>query len=50
MQKARDRVRLQSDHRLVFKGDWDLPEERLKGVRGLVLELADIASRARQAA
>jgi transcription-repair coupling factor (superfamily II helicase) len=50
MQKARGRVKLQPDHRIVFKADWDLPEVRLKGVRALAVELAKIAAAARKAA
>jgi transcription-repair coupling factor (superfamily II helicase) len=50
MQKSRGGVRMQSDHKLVFKADWDLPEERLAGVRGLVRQLADIAGQAKKAA
>ena len=34
MQKSRGGVRMQPDHKLVFKADWDLPEARLAGVRG----------------
>jgi transcription-repair coupling factor (superfamily II helicase) len=37
-------VKLQPDHKLVFKADWDEGIERLKGARALVRELADIAS------
>jgi transcription-repair coupling factor (superfamily II helicase) len=37
-------VKLQPDHKLVFKADWDEGIERLKGTRALVRELADIAS------
>ena len=36
MQTSRGGVKLQPDHKLVFKADWDLPEARLKGVRALV--------------
>ena len=36
MSKSRRGVKLQPDHKLVFKADWDLPEKRLKGVRALV--------------
>jgi len=43
MQKSRGGVRMQPDHKLVFKADWDLPEARLKGVRALVRQLAEIA-------
>jgi transcription-repair coupling factor (superfamily II helicase) len=50
MQKSRGGVRMQPDHKLVFKADWDLPEARLKGVRGLVAQLAEIASTGRKAA
>ena len=48
MQKSRGGVKVQPDHKLVFKADWDLPEERLKGVRALVRQLAEIARRARR--
>ena len=37
-------VKLQPDHKLVFKADWDDGVERLKGARSLARELADIAS------
>jgi transcription-repair coupling factor (superfamily II helicase) len=50
MQKSRGTLRLQPDHRMVFKADWDLPEVRLKGVRALALTLAEIAGAARKAA
>jgi transcription-repair coupling factor (superfamily II helicase) len=50
MQKSRGGVRMQPDHKLVFKADWDLPEERLAGVRDLVRQLADIAGQAKKAA
>ena len=41
---------MQPDHKLVFRADWDLPEKRLKGVRALVRQLAEIAAAARKAA
>ncbi|HJU32645.1 MAG TPA: transcription-repair coupling factor [Hyphomicrobiaceae bacterium] len=50
MQKSRGGVRMQPDHKLVFKADWPLPEDRLRGVRALVRQLAEIAGAARQAA
>jgi transcription-repair coupling factor (superfamily II helicase) len=50
MQKSRGALRLQPDHRMVFKADWDLPELRLKGVRALALKLAEIAGAGRKAA
>jgi transcription-repair coupling factor (superfamily II helicase) len=50
MQKSRGGVRMQPDHKLVFKADWDLPEARLKGVRALVRQLAEIATAGKKAA
>ena len=50
MQKSRGGVKLQADHKLVFKADWDLPEARLKGVRSLVAQLAEIAGQGKKAA
>jgi transcription-repair coupling factor (superfamily II helicase) len=43
MQKSKGAVKLQPDHKLVFKADWDLPEKRLAGVRTLAQRLAQIA-------
>jgi transcription-repair coupling factor (superfamily II helicase) len=37
--------KLQPDHKLVFRSDWDQPEERLDGVRALVGELARLAAK-----
>jgi len=50
MQHSRGLVKLMPDHKLVFKADWDLPEQRLKGVRGFMKQLADIANRERKVA
>lgn len=50
MQKSRGLVKLQPDQKLVFKGEWDLPEVRLKGVRGLIKQLAELATMGRRAA
>jgi transcription-repair coupling factor (superfamily II helicase) len=50
LQKWRGVSKLQPDHKMVFKADWDLPELRLKGVRALAVELAEIAAAARKAA
>jgi transcription-repair coupling factor (superfamily II helicase) len=50
MLKSRGGMKLQPDHKLVFKADWDLPEHRLKGVRVLVQRLAEIAALGRKAA
>ncbi|HZV21170.1 MAG TPA: transcription-repair coupling factor, partial [Hyphomicrobiales bacterium] len=36
-------VKLQPDHKLVFKADWEDDAERLKGTRALIRELAEIA-------
>jgi transcription-repair coupling factor (superfamily II helicase) len=49
MQKSRGGMKMQADHKLVFKSDWDLPEARLKGVRALVRQLAEIAAAAKKA-
>ncbi|MEL6289616.1 MAG: transcription-repair coupling factor, partial [Pseudomonadota bacterium] len=38
-------VKLQSDHKLVYRGDWDTEERRLKGVRHLARELTSIAEK-----
>ena len=50
LQTSRGLAKLQPDHRLVFKGDWDQPETRFKGVRGLVSVLAEIAAKGAKAA
>jgi transcription-repair coupling factor (superfamily II helicase) len=50
MARAKGRVKLQPDHKLVFKADWDLPAARLEGVRALVQQLAEIARAGRKAA
>ncbi len=50
LQAKRAVAKLQPDHKLVYRGDWDLPELRFKGVRALVAELADIAGKGRKAA
>ncbi len=50
VQKSRGLVKVQPDQRLVFKAEWDQPEARLKGVRGLVTELAALAAKGRKAA
>ena len=38
-------VKLQPDHKLVFKAEWEDGVERLRGARALVRELADVAGR-----
>ncbi|HEX6610820.1 MAG TPA: hypothetical protein VF051_08590, partial [Hyphomicrobiaceae bacterium] len=50
VQASRGLVKVQPDHKLIFKASWDEPEARVKGVRGLVLELAAIAGKNREAA
>ena len=43
-------VKLQPDHKLVFRSDWDTPERRLQGTRSLIRSLADLAAPERAAA
>lgn len=43
-------MRLQPDHKLVVKADWDTPERRLQGTRAVMRQLADLAEAARKAA
>jgi transcription-repair coupling factor (superfamily II helicase) len=50
MQKSGGAVKLQTDHKLVFKAEWDLPELRLKGVRDLVTRLAGLVPAANKVA
>ncbi len=50
VQGSRGVLKVQPDQRLVYRADWDLPEARLKGVRGLVHQFASIATKAKQAA
>jgi len=47
MQKSRGMAKAQPDQKVVFKGGWDLPEQRLDGVRQLARRLAEIAGAAR---
>jgi transcription-repair coupling factor (superfamily II helicase) len=47
---SRAKAKMQADHRLVIKGDWDLPETRFKGVKALVGDLGRIASEGRKVA
>ena len=50
LQTERARARMQPDHKLVFRGDFDTAAERIKGVRQLVSSLARIAGEAKAAA
>ena len=47
---GRGLAKMQADHKLVFKGDWDLPEKRFAAVKKLVGDLARIAGEGRKAA
>ncbi|HEY1246403.1 MAG TPA: TRCF domain-containing protein, partial [Hyphomicrobiaceae bacterium] len=49
MARSKGAVRLQPDHRLLYKADWATPAARLAGVRSLVRELAQIAAMRRTA-
>jgi len=50
VQSSRGHVKVQPDQRVVFRAEWDLPAERLKGVRALITQLAGIAAKAKKAA
>ena len=50
VQASRGSVKVQPDQRLVFRADWDQPETRIKGVRALIQQLADIAAKSKKAA
>ncbi len=44
------RTKLQADHKLVYKAEWEDVEDRLKGARWLARELASLAGQAKEAA
>jgi transcription-repair coupling factor (superfamily II helicase) len=50
VQASKGLVKVQPDMKLIFKASWDSASARIKGVRGLVLELAEMAERGRKAA
>ncbi len=50
MNEHRGAVKLQQDHKLVFKADWPDAEERLKGARNLVRRLSELAGDVKKAA
>jgi transcription-repair coupling factor (superfamily II helicase) len=50
VQASRGHVKVQPDQKLVFRSEWDLPAERLKGVRALITKLVEIAQKAKKAA
>ena len=39
MQRSKGAAKMLPDHKLVYKAEWDLPEQRLKGVQKLATEL-----------
>jgi transcription-repair coupling factor (superfamily II helicase) len=50
VQSSRGHVKVQPDQKLVFKSEWDLPVERLQGVRKLISQLVTIAQKVKKAA
>jgi len=50
VQASRGIIKVQPDQKLVFRAEWDLPADRLKGVRGFIRELAGVAAKAKKAA
>ncbi|MBA4132375.1 MAG: transcription-repair coupling factor [Hyphomicrobium sp.] len=50
LQSERTRAKMQPDHKLVFRGDFETAADRIKGVRQLVASLARIAAEAKKAA
>jgi transcription-repair coupling factor (superfamily II helicase) len=42
-------AKLQPDHKALFKGDWDLPDKRLAGVRAMASDLAGLVNSVPQA-
>ncbi|HWK33052.1 MAG TPA: TRCF domain-containing protein, partial [Hyphomicrobium sp.] len=50
VQASRGLIKVQPDQKLVFRAEWDLPTDRLKGVRGFIGQLAAVAAQARKAA
>lgn len=48
--EERRRVKIQPDHKLLYREDWHGPEERLRGTRALIRRLADLASAVKEAA
>jgi transcription-repair coupling factor (superfamily II helicase) len=47
--RSRSTARMQPDHKLVYKADWGTPAARLQGVRWLVRELSEIATKRKAA-
>ena len=50
VQASRGGLKIQPDQRLVYRADWDRSEARLKGVRALVQQFADLATKSKKAA
>jgi len=50
VQSSRGHLKVQPDRKLVYRAEWDLPAERLKGVRAFIGQLAGVAAKARKAA
>jgi len=50
VQSSRGHLKVQPDHKLVYRAEWDLPAERLKGVRAFIGQLAAVAAKASKAA
>ncbi len=50
VQASRGALKVMPDQRLVQRATWDLPEARLKGVRALVQQFADLAMKSKKAA
>jgi transcription-repair coupling factor (superfamily II helicase) len=45
IERSRGLFKVQPDQRLVFRAEWELPADRLKGVRTLVQQLAELAGK-----
>jgi transcription-repair coupling factor (superfamily II helicase) len=45
VQRSRGKMKLQPDHKLVLKADWDRPDKRLNGVRQLISDLAKLTAK-----
>ncbi len=50
VQTSRGALKVMPDQRLVQRAEWDTPEARLKGMRALVQQFADLATKAKKAA
>jgi len=50
VQASRGLIKVQPDQKLVFRAEWDLPVDRLKGVRGFIGQLAAVAAKVKKAA